>query len=65
MSLGNITSVLNPGDSDHKYRGKFRNLSLLPIKLSTVLNFGCVDKEKIYLAESGIKGKMDMMVLGK
>ena len=52
-------------NSEHKFRGKFKNLSLLPIQLTTVLNSSCADKEKMYLAESGVTGRMDMLVLGK
>ena len=40
-------------------------MNLQAIKLTTILNYDCVDREKKYLAEGGIKGTMDMLVKGK
>ena len=50
---------------DHKFNGKFRNMHLSPITLTTVLGIESVDNHQLYLYESGVKGTMDMMVLGK
>ena len=50
---------------DNKFNGKFRNMHLSPISLTTVLGIESVDCHQLYLYESGVKGTMDMKVLGK
>ena len=62
IHLGNLDYE---DSSEHKLKVKFRNISLTTIKLTTVLSNNSVDLDQLYLAESGVKGTMAMMVLGK